>query len=682
MKIKRKLTSMFLTIGMVPALAVAGLAWFATAKIQDSAGVRFQSVASNLLDKIDRNLFERYGDVQAFGVNQIVLQKEHWYKPGGAISETMNQYAALYGIYDLTLFVDTEGKVISVNTKDPAGNTLDTSAIYGQNFAHTTWFRDAMAGKFLSTKALTGTVVEDVYADPMVQKLYKNNGLTVGFSAPVKDQDGKTIGVWKNYARFSLVEDMVMAEYETLQSENLKTAEFTLLDSQGRVIVDCDPANNGGALKRDTDGVILKTNLAERGVEAAKLAMQGNMGFARTQHSTNESWQTCGFAHAQGAMGYAGLNWSMLVRVAEADTGATVTAIRAQVAGVVGVCGLLVGLVAWYVARGFVKPINLLRDRVNDIAQGEGDLTQRIEWNSSDELGELGRGFNNFIEKLQSTIKDVAGTAQQVAAASTQIAASAEEMATGLQQQEGQTTQVAAAVEEMNASVQEVAQKGQDAAGAAKASQDDACTGGQVVTQTVDEMRGIAQEVGRSAQAVASLGKKSEQIGQIIEVINDIAEQTNLLALNAAIEAARAGEHGRGFAVVADEVRKLAERTTKATEEVASSIKEIQADTSTAVKQMEAGSARVHKGVELANSAGDALGRITQSSQGLTGMVQSIAAAAEEQSSTSQQIAKNIAQINAVTRESADGAAQAAKAAALLSEQSERLQSLVRTFKF
>ncbi|MBI1189311.1 MAG: HAMP domain-containing protein [Tepidisphaera sp.] len=681
MKIKSKLVTLFLTMGVVPALAVASLAWFATAKIQDSAGVRFESVSRALLDKIDRNLFERYGDVQAFGVNTIVFDKANWYKPGGPISDTQNQYAALYGIYDITLFVDTEGKVISVNTKDPAGNPVDTSSIYSMNFADSAWFRDAMAGRFLATKDLTGTVVEDVYADPLVQKLYKNNGLTVGFSAPVKDAQGKTIGVWKNFARFSLIEDMVMAEYNSLKTEHMASAEMTLLDSKGRVIVDCDPSQHDGKLVRDTDNVILKLNLADSGVTAAKLAMDGEAGFNRSLHARKNIWQTCGYAHSQGALGYAGLNWSLLVRVPESETAAVVTQIREQVAGVVGVCTLGVGIAAWFVARSLVKPINLLRDRVSDIAQGEGDLTQRLELNSSDELGELSQGFNMFVDKLQGTIKDVATTAQQVAAASTQIAASAEEMAAGLQQQEGQTTQVAAAIEEMNASVQEVAQKGQDAAGAAKASQDDAITGGQVVTQTVDEMRGISDEVERSAQAVASLGKKSEQIGQIIEVINDIAEQTNLLALNAAIEAARAGEHGRGFAVVADEVRKLAERTTKATEEVATSIKEIQADTGTAVKQMEAGSARVHKGVELANSAGNALGRITQSSQGLTGMVQSIAAAAEQQSSTSQQIAKNIAQINAVTRESADGASQAAKAAALLSEQSERLQSLVRTFK-
>jgi methyl-accepting chemotaxis protein len=201
------------------------------------------------------------------------------------------------------------------------------------------------------------------------------------------------------------------------------------------------------------------------------------------------------------------------------------------------------------------------------------------------------------------------------------------------------------------------------------------------VRQTVEEITKIADDVKRSAEAVTSLGKKGEQIGQIIEVINDIAEQTNLLALNAAIEAARAGEHGRGFAVVADEVRKLAERTTTATEEVARSIKEIQADTDGAVKRIESGSKRVAKGVELANNAGGALGKIVDASHSVASMVESIAAAAEEQSAASEQISRSIEQINAVTLESTQGAQQAAQAATQLSQQAELLQSMVGKFK-
>jgi methyl-accepting chemotaxis protein len=340
-----------------------------------------------------------------------------------------------------------------------------------------------------------------------------------------------------------------------------------------------------------------------------------------------------------------------------------------------------IGGFIWMLSVLLGKPLNTLIGLINDLASGDGDLTKRTNMNRGDEIGRLSSGVDVFVSNLHKIIADVAGATREVTAAATQISASSEEMARGLTQQEQQTQQVSAAVEEMAASVQEVSQRGSDASKAAKASQEDATGGSEVVSQTVTEIKAIAEDVSKSASAVTELGSKSEQIGEIIKVINDIADQTNLLALNAAIEAARAGEHGRGFAVVADEVRKLAERTQKATEEVGSSIREIQSQTTSAVQLIESGSNRVSKGVDLANSAGQALGRINQSSVGLASMVQSIAAAAEQQSAASQQISKAVENINTVTRESSQGAGQMAQAAATLSQQSERLQSLVGKFK-
>jgi methyl-accepting chemotaxis protein len=346
---------------------------------------------------------------------------------------------------------------------------------------------------------------------------------------------------------------------------------------------------------------------------------------------------------------------------------------------VVVVC--LGAIMAWLITLGILKPVKAIVNRIKDIAQGEGDLTARVTITTHDEIGELAEWFNTFVDKVHTIIRQVSDATREVASAATEIAASSEQMSSGMREQTGQAQQVSAAIEEMSSTVIEVARKSADAAGSANTAGQQATEGGHVVTQTIEGMQAIAVVVNESAASILELGKRGEQIGNIISVINDIADQTNLLALNAAIEAARAGEHGRGFAVVADEVRKLAERTTHATKEVAESITAIQRETGAAVQKMNAGTERVGKGVVLAQQAGNSLETIVAGAQTVSGMIQSIAAASEQQSAAAEQIARNVEAISAVTRQSSDGASQAAAAATQLSAKSEQLQHLVGQFK-
>lgn len=355
-------------------------------------------------------------------------------------------------------------------------------------------------------------------------------------------------------------------------------------------------------------------------------------------------------------------------------------------ASLVGIYSLVITavigpLLALLLSGQIVRPINKTIDTLKDIAQGEGDLTQRIDEKRNDELGELGHWFNTFIHNIQQVIREAISTTTDVASAAHQIAATSQQMAGGMNEQASQASQISAAIEQMSASVIEVARQSNDASRNAQQAGEYANNGSSVVQQSITGMKSISNVVTDSASAINELGKRSEQIGQIINVINDIADQTNLLALNAAIEAARAGEHGRGFAVVADEVRKLAERTTRATEEVSRSIEDIQVQTRAAVKRITDGTQTVEQGVQLAGQADRALTQIVQSATQVASMIQNIASAAQQQSSTSELISQNINAINAVTQQSAQGTQQTALAAEQLSERSTQLKNLIGHFK-
>ncbi len=340
-----------------------------------------------------------------------------------------------------------------------------------------------------------------------------------------------------------------------------------------------------------------------------------------------------------------------------------------------------VGIFIFALRLLLTRPVGQVVAMLKDIATGEGDLTKRLNINRKDEIGQLGHWFDTFVTRIHDTICEVAGSTHEVASAATQIAASSEQISAGAQEQHSQIQQVSAAIEEMSASVVEVARKSGQAAETANSSGKSAEDGSGVVSQTIEGMRGITEAVESSAASVIELGKRGEQIGEIIDVINDIADQTNLLALNAAIEAARAGEHGRGFAVVADEVRKLADRTTKATDEIAESIQSIQRETDEAVSRMNSGTDEVRRGMDLASEAGSSLELIVASSREVCSMITSIAAAAEEQSAAAEEVSRNVEGISAVTRQTTEGVQQASAAATDLSRKSEQLQALVAQFK-
>lgn len=616
--------------------------------IEDS----FADNARDLGVKIGTQFFERYGDVQAFALNDSIRRLD-----AKAITPVLDRYASIYNIYDLILVVDKEGHAVAMSSKDSTGKAVDAKALHDLNFSSASWFKAVMSEQTTDDKekGFEGTYVEDFVSDPVLRAAFGEQRYSSSFSTAIRNDRGEIVGVITNRTNPHWFEADVKTFYESLRDQGMPTSQFMVTNHKGQLILSYDPssANNNLDVAHDTKR-LLKDNLAKDNYPPALAAEKADIGQVFAKDLIDQKKDTVvGFRVMDNPKWPKSIGWTVYLAADYDDAFADIERVLHIYYVISAICFLIASAVGFFIA--------------NQIAKSIGCVTETMT-----------------------------GNAAEVQAASGLIATSSVQLSDSASQQAAALQETVAAVDEISAMVEKNAEAANRSKDVSSHSREAAERGRTIVGHMIEAIgeidnanEQISTQMEASNRELSEITNLINDIGSKTKVINEIVFQTKLLSFNASVEAARAGEYGKGFAVVAEEVGNLAEMSGTAAKEISAlletSVRKVEAivgETRTRVERLTTLSKdKVKSGSEVAKDCNSALEEILENVQAVDSLVSEIAVASSEQSTGIREISKAIGQMEQVTQQNSSVAQNSSSAAGQLSAQSSQLNSLVQDLR-